>query len=100
MPSSGASGWHLEGFLERFDAWAEGQSPSDDLRLVVMSWILTRFDDPYRGVRRETGFPNLWYGVVPDSNDGTDHVVVCSFWIEETARHVRCDSFATLSLPV
>lgn len=92
--------WKLEDFLDRFDAWAEIESPSTDLRLIVTAWIMTRYDDPYRGVRREKGFPNLWFGVVPNSGDGVDRVVACAYWIEESSGTVRCDSFATLSLPL
>jgi hypothetical protein len=90
----------LENFLERFDAWVELESPTDDLRCIVMAWILTRDDDPYQGVRRETGFPNLWFGPVPNSYDGSGHVVTCSYWIKESSRTVRCDNFGTLSLPL
>lgn len=92
--------WTLEGFLQRLDAWVELESPSDDLRLLVTAWVMTRYDDPYQGVRRETGFPNLWFGVVPNSDDGSERVVVCSYWIEESRRIVRCDNFATLNLPL
>lgn len=99
MPS-GVRRWTLENFIERFDAWAELESPTDDLRCIVMAWILTRDDDPYQGVRRETGFPNLWFGPIPDSHDGSGHVVTCSYWIEEARRTVRCDNFGTLSLPL
>lgn len=99
MPS-GALSWTLEGFLDRLESWGELQSPQDELRLTVMIWIMTRYDDPYQGVRRENGFPNLWFGTVPHSGDGCGNVVTCSYWIEEVNRSVRCDSFATLSLPV
>jgi hypothetical protein len=88
------------GFLDRLDTWAEQESPPDDLRLLVTAWIMTRYDDPYQGVRREHGFPNLWFGVVPHSEDGAGAVVVCAYWIEESTRIVRCDSFATLNLPL
>jgi hypothetical protein len=98
--SSAAPLWKLEGFLDRLDTWEKIESPSDDLRLIVTAWIMTRYDDPYQGVRRESGFPNLWFGVVPHSDDGAGNVVVCAFWIEESRRTVRCDSFATLSLPL
>lgn len=67
MPS-GVGPWALEGFLDRLDAWAEFESPKDDLRLIVTAWILTRYDDPYQGVRREPGFANLWFGAIPNSN--------------------------------
>jgi hypothetical protein len=98
LSASGA--WHLEGFLEHLDAWTERESPPDDLLLIVTAWIMTRFDDPYKGVRREHGFPNLWFGPVPNSEDGTGAVVVCSYWIEEASHTVWCNSFATLNLPL
>ncbi|HEU0129656.1 MAG TPA: hypothetical protein VFQ85_01530 [Mycobacteriales bacterium] len=50
-------------------------------------------------MRREPGFPNLWYGPVPGTDDG-ETVVQCAYWILEAARTVRCDSFATLSRPL
>jgi len=93
-------GWQLAGFLDRLDAWAERESAPGDLRLLVTAWIMTRYDDPYQGVRREPGFPNLWFGVVPNSGDGSGAVVVCAYWIEESTRTVSCDSFATLNLPL
>ena len=92
--------WRLERFLLEFDAWIEREHPSDDLRVLVTEWMVGRQDDPYRGVRREPQFENLWYGVVPDSNDGTGRVVVCSYWIVESQHLIRCNSFATLSLPL
>lgn len=36
-----------------------------------------------QGVRREAGFDNLWFGAVPDSEDGKGRVVACSYWIVE-----------------
>jgi len=92
-------GWRLVGFLDCLDDWAAQEQPSDDLRVVVTAWVLTRFDDPYAGVYRQPGHPNLWYGVVPESSDGRRNVVVCGYWIEERDRTVRCDSFATLAVP-
>ena len=90
----------LERFLDRLDAWAEQEDPSTDLRILVTSWIMTRYDDPYQGVQRAEGFENLWFGAVPNTDDGLGHAVVCSYWIEETRRAIRCDSFATLNLPL
>lgn len=66
----------------------------------MTSWILTRLEDPYEGLQREGGFPNLWFGRIPGSYqplDGT--VVVCSLWIVESSRSVRCDRIGTLSIP-
>jgi len=100
--ASAGPGWQLEGFLERLDAWSEreGANVSDDVRIAATAWILTRMDDPYQGVQREQGFDNLWFGAVPGSHDGKGHVVVCSYWIEETEHVVRCDNFGLLSWPV
>lgn len=92
--------WTLESFLERLDTWVEVEKPSTDLRYVVTEWILSRFDDPYQGVRREYGFDNLWFGKIPHSQHGNDLIVVCSYWIEEQRHVVRCDSIASLSLPI
>jgi hypothetical protein len=72
----------------------------DDLRLLVTAWVMTRYDDPYQGVRRADGFANLWFGQIPKSDDGRGNVVTCSYWIEESSRRVTCDCFATLSLPL
>ena len=70
--------WSLKDFTDRLDVWARDQNPDADLRLVVTAWILSRFDDPYHGVRRQLGFPNLWFGTVPGSRQG-DSVVTCAY---------------------
>lgn len=92
--------WRLERFLSEFDAWTEREHPSDDLLVLVTEWMVGRQDDPYRGVRRVPPFDNLWHGWVPDSQDETGRVVVCSYWIVESQHLVRCNSFATLDLPL
>ena len=91
--------WVLEDFEARLDQWIEVESPADNLRILVTAWVLSRFDDPYAGVHREPDFGNLWFGPVPGSvHEG--RVVVCSYWIYEAERTVRCDSIATLNLPI
>jgi hypothetical protein len=92
--------WRLERFLSEFDVWVEREVPSVDLRVLVTEWMVGRQDDPYRGVRREPQFENLWRGWVPNSQDDAGRVVACGYWIFETHHLVRCDSFATLSLPL
>jgi hypothetical protein len=92
--------WTLHNFEVCLDAWIELERPSDDLRLLVTSWVLTRFDDSYVGVRREPGFDNLWFGAVPGSVHDEGRVAVCSYWVHELQRTVRCDSVATLNLPI
>jgi hypothetical protein len=63
----GVPAWTLAGFLDRLDIWADLEKPSDDLRLLVTAWIMTRYDDPYSGVRRADGFENLWFGALIDA---------------------------------
>lgn len=101
MPDS-FGGWRLELFLERFDMWAqrEGTNVDQDLRLVVVSWMQSRMDDPYQGVRRQEGFENFWFGLIPNSGDGQGNFVGCSYWIFEADRLVRCDNYGLLSWPV
>lgn len=91
--------WRLEGFVERLEIWGAEPDATDELRRFVTMWIFTRFEDPYQGVERSPDAPNLWFGQIP----GTVHdesVVVCAYWIFESDRTVRCDNFATLSLPL
>lgn len=97
---AGASAlWKLENFIECLDIWVDLEKPPDGLRRLVTAWIMSRSEDPYQGVRREAGHPNLWFGPVPGSaRDGM--VVACSFWIYELRRTVKCNSFGTLSLPI
>jgi hypothetical protein len=61
---------------------------------------LSRADDPYQGVKRERGYDNLWYGVVPNSLHGDNMIVLCSYWVYESRHAVRCDQIATLNYPV
>jgi hypothetical protein len=70
------------------------------LRITVLSWIFTRSEDPYQGVRRAPGLENLWFGPIPGAfgTDGT--IVTCSYWIEERTRTVRCDLFGSVAPPV
>jgi hypothetical protein len=95
-----AQGWTLAAFLHHLDMWTKQEQPSDDLRLRVTAWIMTRYDNPYQGVQREPGFDNLWFGAIPGSIHSSDRVVACSYWIYESTRTVSCNSISTLSLPL
>lgn len=99
MAERGAA-WTPQGFEQCLQTWDDLEQPDDDLRLHVVEWVFSRLDDPYQGVKREPGFPNLWWGVVPGTFHGDGKVVVCSFWIVESERVVRCESLASLSWPV
>ena len=85
--------------MARLDQWVELEAPPDGVRLAATAWILTRFDDPYAGVRRARGFENLWFGPIPGSQYG-GLLAVCSYWIVESEHRVRCDSFGSLSSPL
>ncbi|MEJ7794592.1 MAG: hypothetical protein WKF50_03505 [Nocardioides sp.] len=64
-----------------------------------MLWILSRIETPFEGARREPGFSNLWYAVVPGSIHAPTSVVVCSYWVDVNERVLRCDQIATLGYP-
>lgn len=98
--SDRGSRWRLIGFEDRLDEWQRNESADEDLLLIILPWIMSRFEDPYQGMKREPEFENLWFGPVPHTYDGQGNVVVCSYWIEEAGHSVRCDSFATLALPL
>lgn len=95
----GDAPWTLEGFEACLDAWIAIEHPVIDLSSVVTAWVISRFDDPYQGVRREPGFDNLWFGPVPSSGDGRATPSPAR-WIEERTRTVRCNIIATLSQPI
>lgn len=91
--------WKLIRFEESIDRWIERESPSDDLRVIVLDWALGQSEDPYRGMRREEGHPNLWFGPIRNSQVGW-RSVTCSYWIHESTRLVRCNDICTLDLPL
>lgn len=91
--------WRLVDFTERLDLWISQEPTNVDLRFVVTEWVLSRADDPYQGVNREPGFPNLWYGVIPRTGHGTGQVVACSYWIKEQDHVVQCNLISTLNWP-
>lgn len=94
-----AATWRQVAFEERLDEWIAAEAPTDHLRRIVTAWVLGRLDNPYDGLRREPGFDNLWFGPVPGTYRA-GAVVVCTLWIEESTRSVRCDRIATLHWPV
>lgn len=98
MPKRDA-GWNLAGFEEHLERWIQQESPSEDVRFAVASWLLSRIEDPYHGMRREPeGHPNLWFGMVPGTLQGHE-AVYCSYLIFERTGTVRCNSVTTLSWP-
>ena len=91
--------WFLENFLERLDQWVDLGGPPERVGRAATAWIMTRLDDPYFGVRREPGFDNLWFGPIPGTQHGNNLVAACSYWIFERESRLRCDGFASLTLP-
>lgn len=90
--------WRQLGFAERLDEWIVTEAPDDHLRRTVTAWTLTRLDDPYEAMRRQSGFANLWFGRVPGTHR-SGMAVFCSLWIDEANYIVRCDRIGSLSLP-
>lgn len=72
---------------------------SGDRRYAVLDWMISRGTDPYAGARREDVAENYWLAKIPQTfHDG--QMVVCTFYVYEETRTVRCDMLVTLSLPV
>lgn len=96
--------WDLQDFVPRFDDWVNQEHPPEDLRIYVLDWIFTRMRDPYADARRVPAFEDYWQAVIPSSEHFDDHAercaVVCLFWLDASARVVRCDRIASLSLPI
>lgn len=90
--------WRFALFVEAVETWIQLEQPGDDLRLIVLNWVMNRHDDPHRGVHREPGFPDLWFGVIP-STSHNGQVVTCAYFIDEQARVVRASAIASLSPP-
>ncbi len=93
------TGWALVDFGDHAERWIEQDDPSSDQRLIVIDWLLSRAADPYAGVRRWSGAPNLWHGEVPGSRTGDFRAVHVNYVIEEQTHTVRCRGLATLDLP-
>lgn len=100
MTSTGSKAWKFELFRERFDQWVARESPPAELRRLVEAWVVTRYANPYEGMRQESGHPNLWYGKVPGSEDGCGNAVACSYWIFESTHTVKCNDFTILGEPI
>lgn len=94
--------WQLEGFEQQFDLWAarEDLLSNQDLRLIVLSWAHSRMDDPYRDVSRDPQVDNLWFGAIPGTDMPGWRVATGSYFIFESRRLVRCNSFAILTRPI
>jgi hypothetical protein len=100
VSTTGGEAWRLRDFEKQFDEWMERDPQPVRLRHIVQAWVVTRYVDPYEGVRQQEGFDNLWAGKVPGTEDGCGHAVSCSYWIEESTHTVKCNSFAILGEPI
>ena len=98
-PPEGAN-WVLERFVSEFDLWVTRDDRAHGLELPVLLWIQSRMDDPYLDVRRDGQIENLWYGPIAGTVSDDGYVAVGSYFIFESSKLVRCNSFSTLSFPV
>lgn len=102
VANSDSSGYTLQGFQEWMEIWEKNEpssAVSTSRRIAVLEWMVSRGADPYAGARREHGAPNQWLAKIPGTlHDG--HMVVCTFYIYEATKTVRCDMLTTLGLPI
>jgi hypothetical protein len=91
--------WAPQDFEDRYDRWVAQDGHADqDLRLEVLAWLMGRLADPYDGAKPIASVPGLFQATIPHTEiDG--RAVMCSYWIDNDARTVRCDNIATLALP-
>lgn len=90
----------LERFLHELDLWIDREPKLGDLRLPVLAWIQGRMDNPYVGVRREEQIDNVWFGAIPGTETVDGEVAVGSYFVFESKKLVRCNSFSLLSPPI
>ncbi len=90
--------WAIAGLVEALNSWAQRESPGPDLRRTVARWAFNQHEDPYQGVSRQPGFPNLYFGEVPGTR-AEGAAVSCTYWIEAATHTVKWDNFTTLNLP-
>lgn len=63
--ASNAGPWALANFADVMELWIERDGPIPRIVMNVGEWVMSRSDDPYEGVRREAGFPNLGERLFP-----------------------------------
>jgi hypothetical protein len=98
VTSSGPA-WGIAYLVEALNSWAQRENPSKELRKIVARWAFNQHEDPYQGVSRQPGFPNLWFGEVPGTR-AEGAAVTCTYWIEVATHTVKWDNFTTLNLPL
>jgi hypothetical protein len=91
--------WQLANFEERLDVWIALDNPPDDVRVQVISLILTRMDDPFASARRSRVSLPLVRILVPGSIHAPQQIVFRSDWIEHEVHRVSCDSIASPGAP-
>ena len=89
----GRGRWTLARFDDEFDLWVERARPSDDIKVVVLDWVISRFDDPYSGAVREPNFDNLWRARIPETTNDASELVYCVYFIRESQNVVTCHGF-------
>ncbi|MFG2046060.1 hypothetical protein ACGFIW_01350 [Micromonospora sp. NPDC048935] len=88
------------GYDDCLDLWAAVEDPPAELRILVVKWLMSRLEDPHRGVKRVRDFPNLWFGKVAESDHGSGAAVWCTYEIDEANRRVHLRAVSTLNNPV
>lgn len=83
--------WRLVGFHERLIEWVGREQPPDWLPERVAEWLPSLALDPFhRAVSEPGGGGVLWLVEVPDA-EAYGLSVVCSYWIDDGNRVVRCN---------
>jgi hypothetical protein len=94
------SAWAFVRFEEMFESWTKRESPDPATQTRVIDWIRDRRDDPFAGMMRDTGQPNLWFGRVPYTLDSSGTLVTVTYQILMRTRVVRCMLIGRVGLPM
>jgi hypothetical protein len=92
--------WIFVRFEELFVSWVQRESPDEGTQVKVIDWIRDRRGDPFAGVLRDTGHPNLWFGRVPSTLDDDGTLVTVTYQILMRTRVVRCMLIGRVGLPM
>lgn len=98
-PEAGDGDWLVLGWEDCLERWITVEHPPQELRSIVVNWLMTRLDDPHQGVRRMPEFVGWWFGKVAGSDAGFS-AVYCTYQINGAERVVQVRSISTLNRPV
>jgi hypothetical protein len=97
--------WQLTNFTENLQTLRPSPEMSPQRLHATLAWIRRVEDNPFRpemsrqADMRHDELGDLYFGPVPGTRNADNSWVVCSYWINEYMRTVRCDGLGILTNP-